>query len=378
MPLAALPCPRRCSRTLALSLLTASFVALSGCAPRAAQQPSQAAEAQVAPLQLPVTPLQLPVNQPTPLPAPGELALAAPPRVSLQADASFRAPLAVTLSSGLPATASVRWVFGDGEQGSGASVPHTFYKPGHYDVQVSMQLAGRQYNAVVPLDVRSGGPERAAAVVLLGGDGQSLALSALGSVVYAPFTPRFVLDGQPVGGGRQALRAGEHTLVLNIQGSAGPLESRVSFRSGPLTQRPDFEAEVLRLTNQARAAGWDCARQASGGPARPPLLPSPQLSIAARAQSGGMALNGYFDHRSAVDGSTPDARVRASGYQPVRDAENIAAGQSSPQEVVSAWLKSPGHCVNIMGDYRELGVAYARLDGSSMREYWTQVFGSQE
>ena len=239
-----------------------------------------------------------------------------------------------------------------------------------------MSLAGHQYHAAIPVEVRSSGPERAAAVLLLGDDGLSLALGTQGSVVYAPATPHFMLDGQAVSGARQPLRAGTHSVQVTVQGASGPLERRVSFQSGPVQPRPAYDAEVLRLTNQARAAGWDCTRQASGGPALPPLTGNAQLDAAARAQSSGMALNGYFDHRSAVDGSLPDARIRASGYQPARDAENIAAGQSSPQEVVTAWLHSPGHCANIMGDYREIGVSYVHLDGSRSLDYWTQEFGA--
>ncbi|GGR05257.1 hypothetical protein GCM10008957_17740 [Deinococcus ruber] len=301
----------------------------------------------------------------------------AAPHVSLLADASFQAPLDVTFGSGLPSQASVEWRFGDGEQGSGTSVHHIFYLPGRYTVEVSMSLGGHQYRATIPVEVRSSGPERAAAVVLLDDTGLSLALGSQGSVVYAPATPRFVLDGQVVGGARQPLRAGTHSVQVTVRGASGTLEHQVSFQSGPVQRRPDYDAEVVRLTNQARAAGWDCARQANVGPSRPPLTENAQLAAAARAQSSGMALNGYFDHRSAVDGSLPDARIRASGYLPARDAENIAAGQLSPQEVVTAWLKSPGHCANIMGDYREIGVSYVHLEGSRSLDYWTQEFGTQ-
>ena len=144
--------------------------------------------------------------------------------------------------------------------------------------------------------------------------------------------------------------------------------------AGILRQR-DYEAQVLHLTNAIRAAGWDCQRQANGGRILPPLRFSSQLLVAARAQSVGMALNGYFAHQSSVDNSMPDDRVRASGYPAMADAENIAAGQRTPVEVVTAWKKSPSHCPNIMGDYDEIGVAYVHQDGSRYADYWTQVFG---
>jgi uncharacterized protein YkwD len=62
-------------------------------------------------------------------------------------------------------------------------------------------------------------------------------------------------------------------------------------------------------------------------------------------------------------------RVRASG-------ENIAGGQQTPQEVVDAWLRSPGHCRNIMGDFTHLGVSYVNRPGTTYVNYWTQVFAT--
>ncbi|PJI51521.1 hypothetical protein CTI14_58765, partial [Methylobacterium radiotolerans] len=54
-----------------------------------------------------------------------------------------------------------------------------------------------------------------------------------------------------------------------------------------------------------------------------------------------MALAGYFAHESALDGSTPLRRAQATGARFQVVAENIAAGQETPQEVVTGWLRSP-------------------------------------
>jgi len=303
------------------------------------------------------------------------------PRVSLRADSAMTAPLLATFTASLPADGTASWLFPDGDAVSGVSVTRTFYQPGRYSVQATMKAGGRTYTATLPLEIRSGGPEQAAAVLLQ--DSGSVALSAQGSVVYAPYTPSFTLNERAAASVRQPLQAGTHTVQVGINAPSGVLTRSYSFRSrAPLSstelaRRQDYEAGVLRLTNAARAAGWDCQRQAYGGAALPPLKSDAQLTAAARAQSVGMALNGYFAHRSAVDGSLPDDRIRASGYRPVSDAENIAAGQPTPESVVSAWLKSPGHCPNIMGDYDDTGVAYARQDGSSYGDYWTQVFGKK-
>ena len=53
--------------------------------------------------------------------------------------------------------------------------------------------------------------------------------------------------------------------------------------------------------------------------------------------------------------------------------ENIAMGQRSSGEVVTAWMNSPGHRQNILHTgYRKIGVAaYTAADGSV---YWCQQF----
>lgn len=52
-------------------------------------------------------------------------------------------------------------------------------------------------------------------------------------------------------------------------------------------------------------------------------------------------------------------------------AENIAAGQQSVDAAVQAWIDSPKHLENMLGNYRGLGVAMAPAkDG---RPYWAMV-----
>jgi uncharacterized protein YkwD len=52
--------------------------------------------------------------------------------------------------------------------------------------------------------------------------------------------------------------------------------------------------------------------------------------------------------------------------------ENVALGQRSPKEVVSDWLKSPGHRKNIEGDFRLTGIGLAR--DSKGLIYYTEIF----
>ena len=53
--------------------------------------------------------------------------------------------------------------------------------------------------------------------------------------------------------------------------------------------------------------------------------------------------------------------------------ENIAWGQSSPQEVMNGWMNSSGHRANILNaNYKKIGVGYYK--NASGRKFWSQLF----
>lgn len=140
------------------------------------------------------------------------------------------------------------------------------------------------------------------------------------------------------------------------------------------------EAEVLRLTNLQRAAGYTCTDTTTGETAVKPPVPAltwnAQLASAARLHSSDMATKNYFSHTSA-DGTTFDQRISRTGYAWRAAGENIAAGYSTPAAVVEGWMKSFGHCENIMsGDFTELGIGYAYQASSDYDRYWTQDFAA--
>jgi len=57
-------------------------------------------------------------------------------------------------------------------------------------------------------------------------------------------------------------------------------------------------------------------------------------------------------------------------------AENVGAGQKNLNEVVKAWMKSPGHCANIMNPcFREMALAKDVNSASAYKTYWTLNFG---
>jgi len=125
-----------------------------------------------------------------------------------------------------------------------------------------------------------------------------------------------------------------------------------------------IESQVVQLTNQERAKHGLKA-----------LTQDWELSRVARYKSMDMRDKNYFSHTSPTYGS-PFTMMKNFGISYRAAAENIAAGQTTPQEVVQAWMNSPGHRANILnGNYTYIGVGYAK--GGSQRHYWTQMFISK-
>ncbi len=149
------------------------------------------------------------------------------------------------------------------------------------------------------------------------------------------------------------------------------LGTQVSASSEPPNDLDEvaFINRVVELTNEFRAENG-----LSG------LTLNPLLTTAADNHSQNMAILDFFDHTGA-DGSSIGDRVAATGYNYSTAGENIAAGYSTPEEVVQGWIDSPGHRANLLNsDFTEIGVGYHFLENDTGSEnynhYWTQVFGT--
>ena len=130
-------------------------------------------------------------------------------------------------------------------------------------------------------------------------------------------------------------------------------------------------ARVLALVNEARGRKRRCGFKRFEP--SPPLAASATLQRAAKVQAEDMARRGVMEHAGG-DGSTPAERATRAGYAWRTIGENVASGQSTPDQVVAEWLGSFRHCANIMSaDYAEMGVAVA---SSARGVYWAQVFGT--
>lgn len=307
---------------------------------------------------------------------------AAQGQIRLRTSAEMQAPLSVEFIAPPAAGQQVNWDFGDGSAATGNTVSHTFYRPGRYTVVATLLAGGQKVGeARANLTVKAAGDERLNLTLLLSPGG--LRLSDIDSVIYAPRQSRYFLDGKeipvsrtgrPVKSEPVAVANGKHTASVVTVAAGKTYRRDLTFTMAPLQPKPAFDAEVLRLTNQARAQGFNCKTLRVGGPALPALTRDPTLDSAATAQSVGLALGGYFEHQSELDGSSPARRLRATGLQVSSSGENIASGQDTPAEMVDGWLHSYGHCVNIMGDYTHIGLSFIFRPDSIQKTYWTQVF----
>jgi len=144
---------------------------------------------------------------------------------------------------------------------------------------------------------------------------------------------------------------------------------RSASQTAPSPTNQNFIYRVLELTNIERSKL-----------SLPPLTFNTQLLNAAATHSQNMALQDFFSH-TGKDGSSLGSRISATGYQFSAAAENIAAGSSTPEQVVSSWMNSSGHRANILNpNLKEIGISYYFLaddTGSvNFNHYWTQVFGT--
>lgn len=145
------------------------------------------------------------------------------------------------------------------------------------------------------------------------------------------------------------------------------------FAPPPPSAAAAVAARVLALTNEARAHPRSCGTQRFS--AAPPVRNNPLLERAAAAHAADMARHGVLQHEGS-DGSSPAQRVSRTGYRWRSVGENVASGQTTPEQVVREWVRSPEHCANLMEPaFTEMGVAYAANMRSEGGVYWAQVFG---
>ncbi|WP_277668465.1 CAP domain-containing protein [Caproiciproducens galactitolivorans] len=122
-----------------------------------------------------------------------------------------------------------------------------------------------------------------------------------------------------------------------------------------------FQNQVVQLVNQERAKAGLKA-----------LTVNSQLTKTATLKSEDMAKLNYFDHTSPTYGS-PFDMMKQFGISYRTAGENIAMGQTSPQQVMQGWMNSSGHRANILNSsFTQIGVGIAK--NAKGQYIWTQQF----
>lgn len=121
-----------------------------------------------------------------------------------------------------------------------------------------------------------------------------------------------------------------------------------------------------------RAALLDAHNRERKAAKRPPFAINAKLEAAALAHARDMARREKMTHEGS-DGSNAAQRIERQSYHFRSAAENVAAGQSGVDEVMTSWMKSPPHKENILGPCTEMGAAC--VEGEDGTPYWCVDFG---
>lgn len=209
-----------------------------------------------------------------------------------------------------------------------------------------------------------------AVVLLLGGCPQPTAspVTPFGLVQNDPFSQ----SGSGSSGGANTTPAtpaanNDNTVVGGVSND-GAIGIANILRSDFPSCRPVANADlwrdqVLQLVNLERnAAGLN------------PVRRNATLEAQAEQYACEMIHYDFFAHDNPATGTQLRDRADQFGYSYLTIGENLAGGQQNPQEVMDAWMNSPGHRANILNpDFEELGVGIR--SGGDYGLYWVQEFG---
>ena len=124
----------------------------------------------------------------------------------------------------------------------------------------------------------------------------------------------------------------------------------------------EYINKVVEYTNKLRAEAGV-----------PPVVLDESLSVAACARVY-ENMNYEFGH-SRPDGSKWYTILDQMGYGYNHACENIAAGQTSPEEVVESWKSSESHYANMIDPAcTKIGVGYSADDNYTYGTCWVQLF----
>ncbi|HEX6293308.1 MAG TPA: CAP domain-containing protein [Herpetosiphonaceae bacterium] len=148
--------------------------------------------------------------------------------------------------------------------------------------------------------------------------------------------------------------------------------------AAPAAQPSADKAQARRTATLQRIVELVNLRRREAGLA--PLTVHATLAACAQQYSAVQARQGAINH-TGPDGSNPGQRLTRCGYRWRHYGENLAAGYVSAEEVVAAWMASPGHRRNILnGKVREIGLGhtYRASDPGQYYDYYVMELGTRK
>lgn len=129
--------------------------------------------------------------------------------------------------------------------------------------------------------------------------------------------------------------------------------------SKPNTEQSNFTKQVVKLVNEERAKAGLSALSIDN-------------NITSAALTRAKEIEKSFSH-TRPNGSNFSSALTENNVKFLGSGENIAYGQTSPEQVMKGWMNSPGHRANILNPkFTKIGVGYYK--NSKGISYWTQLF----
>jgi uncharacterized protein YkwD len=151
---------------------------------------------------------------------------------------------------------------------------------------------------------------------------------------------------------------GAGALVRSCAPAAPSAPAAPAAPRAPVSAPMTIASPVVDLVNQQRAA--------AGLPA---LAENGPLDSSAIGQSTDQATRRLMTHAGA-NGSDAGVRISWVGYRWRTWGENVAAGQTTADQVMGAWMASAGHRANILNPaFTDIGIA--AVQGADGVIYWT-------
>lgn len=146
---------------------------------------------------------------------------------------------------------------------------------------------------------------------------------------------------------------------------------------------PDADLPVTSGQTERLRTATTCllnaARRAQGLPA---LVQVTGLQKASQAHADDMVERRYFEHEAPPPAPRTSAdRASAAGYRWAWVAENLAAGLETPRATVDAWLRSSGHCRNMLSSQPldlGVGIRVEPPQGDYAPGTWVMTLGRSE